>query len=164
MSAAGSFRRERESGVLELLLVSPLGENQIISGRLGGLYGQFLPSFGLLLGVWMYFSSVIMGRAAGAVAFYAATFFALPVIGLYFSLRCRSFLSAFLWTLMTGLALPLLVPPLLSALWLVQVGLFHWRIRLSGREAFVQVLIAVFCWFRLHARLKQRAFSFNRGD
>ena len=164
MSAAGSFRRERESGVLELLLVSPLGENQIISGRLGGLYAQFLPSFGLLLGVWMYFSSVIMGRAAGAVAFYAATFFALPVIGLYFSLRCRSFLSAFLWTLMTGLLLPLLVPPLLSALWLVQVGLFHWHIRLSAREAFVQLLIAAFCWFRLHDRLKQRAFAFNRGD
>ncbi len=44
MSAAGSFRRERDTGVLELLLVSPLGENQIISGRLGGLWSQFLPA------------------------------------------------------------------------------------------------------------------------
>jgi len=37
-SAAGSFRRERESGMLELLLVSPVGEQRIISGRLRGLW------------------------------------------------------------------------------------------------------------------------------
>ena len=43
-SAAGSFRRERETGVLELLLVSPLTTGQIIGGRLRGLWGQFLPS------------------------------------------------------------------------------------------------------------------------
>src|SRR5664280_1738223 len=54
MSAAASFQRERETGVLELLLVSPLGENQILSGRLRGLWGQFLPAVVLLLAVWSY--------------------------------------------------------------------------------------------------------------
>ena len=36
MSAAGSFRRERESGVLELLLVSPLGEGLFVKERHDG--------------------------------------------------------------------------------------------------------------------------------
>ncbi len=44
ISAAASFRRERESGLLELLLVSPVPEGQIIWGRLRGLWGQFLPA------------------------------------------------------------------------------------------------------------------------
>jgi hypothetical protein len=57
LSAAASFRRERETGLLELLLVSPLSERRIILGRLRGLWGQFLPAFGLLLAVWAYLSS-----------------------------------------------------------------------------------------------------------
>src|SRR5205823_6636128 len=55
-SAAGSFHRERESGVMELLLVSPMTERQIIEGRLRGLWGQFLPSLALMLGVSCYFA------------------------------------------------------------------------------------------------------------
>ena len=66
MSAAGSFRRERESGVLELLLVSPLGEGDIISGRLRGLWSQFLPAFGLLLGLWGYFTNLFPDHQDGS--------------------------------------------------------------------------------------------------
>ena len=54
MTAAGSFRRERETGVLELLLVSPLRVSNIISGRLRGIWGQFVPAIGLLLISWLY--------------------------------------------------------------------------------------------------------------
>ncbi|MCI0744311.1 MAG: ABC transporter permease subunit, partial [Verrucomicrobia subdivision 3 bacterium] len=43
-SAAGSFRRERETGALELLLVCPLSVNQIIGGRVRGVWKQFLPA------------------------------------------------------------------------------------------------------------------------
>jgi len=53
-SAAGSFRRERDTGVLELLLVAPLRESQLIGGRLRALWGRFLPSIILLCGVWIY--------------------------------------------------------------------------------------------------------------
>ncbi len=45
--------------MLELLLVSPLGENQIIAGRLGGLWTQFVPTAGLLLGIWAYCSTFL---------------------------------------------------------------------------------------------------------
>src|SRR5207245_11135246 len=102
-----SFRRERESGVLELLLVSPVGEREIIFGRLRGLWGQFLPAFGLLLAIWCYFISIFPGRSdAEPIFFCANTFLTLPVIGLYFSLGCRNFLTAFLSTLATGLLMP----------------------------------------------------------
>ena len=62
-SAAGSFRRERETGVLELLLVSPLTTGQIIGGRLRGLWGQFLPSIVMLLGIWVYLAKSFAHRS-----------------------------------------------------------------------------------------------------
>src|SRR5207302_951997 len=72
MTAAGSFRRERESGVLELLLVSPVGEREIIFGRLRGLWGQFLPAFGLLLAIWCYFISIFPNRTDAEPIFFCA--------------------------------------------------------------------------------------------
>ena len=165
MSAAGSFRRERENGVLELLLVSPLGEGEIISGRLRGLWGQFLPAFGILLGLWAYFTNLFQTTGnEGAILFHATTFLALPFIGLYFSLRCRNFIAAFLWTLATGLLVPL-----------TSVALFQWLAWLYGVNSYgpaelgpsvdaavVQALLALCCAWALYHRLKQRAFPMVR--
>ena len=59
LSAAGSFRRERELGaVTELLLVAPLRVGQIVAGRVRSLWGQFLPAVTLFLAVWWFFSPV----------------------------------------------------------------------------------------------------------
>src|SRR5262249_5406016 len=119
ISTAGSFRRERESGVLELLLVSPLRERTIISGRLRGLWGQFLPAFGLLLIVWFYLASIskTRGEEGGAIFFYAGTFCSLPVIGLFFSLRCRAFMTALLAALVMGFVLPFIIGSILEFWW-----------------------------------------------
>jgi ABC-type transport system involved in multi-copper enzyme maturation permease subunit len=161
-SAAGSFQRERESGVLELLLVSPLGENAIIAGRLRGLWSQFLPTVVLLMFVWVYISGVVpSGRERQAIAFYAGCFPALPVIGLYFSLRCRNFMSAFLWTLLVGMVLPLIAGPVLGLFfWLYRNdnSYFDFGIHLSGAAACWQVLIAAVCWPLMLARLRNRSF------
>ena len=116
-SAAGSFRRERETGVLELLLVSPLTTGRIIGGRLLGLWGQFFPSVALLLACWVYLGTVFPEHSRWAAMGYAALMFGtVPVIGLYFSLWCRSLLAAVLLTLGVGLLLPKLVGGLVSAL------------------------------------------------
>jgi hypothetical protein len=118
LSAAGSFQRERETGVLELLLVSPLGESAIIWGRLRGLWGQFLPAVTLLLGIWLYMNGLLRNSADGEVIlFHAATFLTLPMIGLCFSLRCRGFISAFLWTLAVGLLGPLALSLVFEFVW-----------------------------------------------
>ena len=109
-TAAGSFRRERENGVLELLLVSPLSERQILGGRLRGLWGQFFPALALLLGVWLYLEILVEHRSDSiGLGFYAISFLTLPVIGLYYSLRQENFMSAFLLTAGLGLLLPMLV-------------------------------------------------------
>jgi len=165
MSAAGSFRRERETGMLELLLVSPLGESQIISGRLGGLWGQFLPAFGLLLVIWAYFSTLFGEQQdSGAITFYALTFLSLPVIGLYFSLCCRNVLSAFLSTIGVGLLLPLAISSLLRFFWFFEMWI-PWRMQpTSGPASFGQSVFAIICWFRLHDRLKRRAFPLDRRE
>ena len=166
MSAAGSFRRERDTGVLELLLVSPLGENQIISGRLGGLWSQFLPAAGLLLAVWAYCSSFLPnGVNTGVGLFFVAAFLTVPVFGLYFSLSCRNFITAFLATLTVALLVPLVLPQALRALWLTLFRpneVFSWEPRPSLGAAIFQVILAIVCWDRLFLRLKERAFPLER--
>lgn len=168
ISTAGSFRRERESGVLELLLVSPIGERTIISGRLRGLWGQFLPAFGLLLVIWFYLGSISLTRAAdgGSIVFYATTFFALPIIGLYFSLKCRTFMTALLAAIGLGFVIPLIVGTILAFWWvnfIASSGYASVDIKeTSWYVAMVQAGVAVVCWYRLHDRLKTRSFPLDR--
>ena len=169
LSAVGSFRRERENGVLELLLVSPLGERDIITGRLLGLWGQFLPAMALLLGIWSLFSDFLPNsRDAEAILFFAVTFLTVPIIGLLFALLCRNFLPAFLSTLAVGLLLPLVLPGFLGFTWW---GLFlgpsfapSVRIHLSIWGSLLQLGVAAFCWHRLDERLKQRSFPLERTE
>jgi hypothetical protein len=162
--------------MLELLLVSPLGERAIIWGRLRGLWGQFLPAVAVLLGIWLYFSSIFEHRSDGEVIlFHAATFLALPVIGLYFSLRCRGFLGAFLSTLAVGLLAPFAVPLLLGFFWQLHLSTNSPFVASGGlipiRPAFYGLLsnpyaLAAFCQLvlagtflqRLHRCLTKRAF------
>jgi ABC-type transport system involved in multi-copper enzyme maturation permease subunit len=170
ISTAGSFRRERESGVLELLLVSPMRERTIISGRLRGLWAQFFPAFGLLLIVWFYLASISMtrGEEGRAIVFYAVTFCSLPAIGLYFSLRCRTFMTALLATLSTCFVLPFVIGSVF-VFWWSSFDMWHgngsydffmaapWLLML------LQVGIATLCWKMLLARLKTRSFPLDRA-
>jgi ABC-type transport system involved in multi-copper enzyme maturation permease subunit len=170
VSAAGSFRRERETGVLELLLVSPLGEGQIISGRLAGLWSQFAPAAGLLLVGWAYCSTFLPGGAiAGAFLFFLVTFVTVPVSGLYFSLRCRNSLTAFLATVAVSLVLPLVLPEALRSTWwwMTDAGTnpdFFWQMGPSPGGAICQGILAAFCWSRLLLRLKKRAFPLEKAQ
>ncbi len=188
-TAAGSFRRERENGVLELLLVSPLLEGQILGGRLRGLWGQFLPAMGLLLGVWFYLEFLVEGRGGSVgVGFFAVSFLTLPVVGLYYSLRQENFLSAFLFTVVMGLLAPVLVQQAIALLvelfepsaFQVYGGAAGLRYRGStpfavpvpfGLLGLVRSNVVAVGWqlacagwlgLRLHRALLQRNFNFNR--
>jgi len=171
ISTAGSFRRERESGVLELLLVSPIGERTIISGRLRGLWGQFLPAFGLFLLVWLYLTSISVPRIddAGLILVYAATFCSMPIIGLYFSLRCRAFMTALLAALSMGIVIPAVSGSIIAIWWatfsparnmFIASYIVFWTPWLF---ALVQAGIAMLCWKRLLSRLKTRSFPLDRA-
>jgi ABC-type transport system involved in multi-copper enzyme maturation permease subunit len=156
VSAAGSFRRERETGLLELLLISPLNEVQIMSGRLRGLWAKFLPAFATLVALWIYFANLLDERASDGILFHLSTFLALPMVGLFFSLRCRNFLVAFLLTLITGLLLPIVLAACLNH----DPFSFRFEMQLSVLAACLQIVIAYFFGVALYHRLKKRAFRF----
>lgn len=168
LSAAGSFRREHESGVLELLLVAPLKEEQIINGRLRGLLGQFLPSIILLFAMWLYCGAFLSSNnEVVSVITYGITFATIPVIGLYFSLAKRNFIAALLWTLLVGIMVP-------NALGMACRGWFEYsspnwtygRLTLAGLSlaltwipSGVQLCLAKVLAGQLQANLKTRKFA-----
>ena len=53
-TASGSFREERQTGAMELLLVTPLKVSQIVRGRIRGVWGQFLPATVVLALAWLW--------------------------------------------------------------------------------------------------------------
>lgn len=187
-SAAGSFQRERETGVLEILLVSPMSVGQIISGRLRGLWGQFLPALALLLGVWTYFAGVfIQHDDTERIPFFFTAFATVPVIGLYYSLQRKHFIAAFLSTLWTSVVLPFVLcwVLVLAADLLLGFGANYFG-RLSGSTAdswllmwlfgslyrttsssvfviIIQVAIAIRMGRRLYQDLSSRNFSFSKA-
>lgn len=105
-SAAASFRRERESGALELILVTPLRPGQIVRGRLRGVAEQFAPAFLVILlarvladnlwlqpeGLMVLLEFLVPLLIAGALT---------ATAGLYFSTYPLSILAAWFctWTL-----------------------------------------------------------------
>ena len=172
LSSAGSFRRERESGVLELLLVSPLGEDEIIIGRLRGLWSQFLPAGCLLFAVWFFVTSLFGfsspyggGPDLKIFIYYVTGFVGLPVIGLYFSLACRGFLMALLSTLGVGLLGAPAISTWICWVWGINpdAGLSSGETLLRGPVLPFQLLLTVLCWFGLSVRLKKRSFPLQRS-
>jgi hypothetical protein len=168
VTAAGSFRRERETGVMELLLVSPVSVGEIIGGRLRGLWGQFLPAFVVLLGIWIYLEGIFPGPPPdlGTIIFFCSTFFSLPVIGLYYSLRSPSFIGAFLLTLFMGGAVPFGLQLLLGGG--IEAVMSMDFVRLGGAAqpvtvSFLQLAIAVWIWWRLYRDLERRNFPLTRA-
>jgi ABC-type transport system involved in multi-copper enzyme maturation permease subunit len=169
VSAAGSFRRERETGVLELLLVSPLSVREIIGGRLRGLYGQFLPATAMFLGIWIYLESILPSHrepVAAWIWFFAVSFVVTPIVGLYFSVRCRYFLTALLLTL----AVVILVPGVVGAgadslTWLVTATDEPWRWNISNlaQHGVIELFVGIYLYHRLQRDLTRRAFPLERA-
>ena len=179
-SAAGSFRRERETGALELILVTPLSIPQIILGRLCGLWRQFLPAFGMLLAVlaflfqtglrdqWYWRWESYAARDIGVAVLVPCTFATLPIVGLYFSLSHKSFLSAWLSTLALCVLLPVILPFML-ALVLALVGNslaenplwppIHSFANLPVLTGGFQIMFALIALTRLYWNLQERKFA-----
>jgi ABC-type Na+ efflux pump permease subunit len=160
-TAAGSFRRERETGVLELLLVAPLNEWFIVFGRLRGIWTQFAPSVVLICAVWIFGSTLLRFSyyeefSLWTMAYFVSLFVTLPVAGLYYSLKTTNFIGALLRTLAAGI----LIPALLA--WGTGMWTAFWD---SPQESAFQLLAILFhggfavLFLRLlHRDLKQRRF------
>ena len=112
--AAGSFRRERQTGALELILVTPMQVRDVIVGRLKGIWNQFLPAtLVFMAAIWSIrdYSGFSMGSAepSSILPLVIICFITIPVFGLYFSLQRNSFIIALLMTCLTAAA-PLFIP------------------------------------------------------
>ena len=186
--AAGSFRRERETGALELILVTPLSERHIIFGRLRGLWSQFLPTFLLWVAVVLYLSTALHDWQVANVLRFAALYLLVPVVGLYFSLRCRFALLAWIATLTVCFALPQVLwwmfywlahetfgflPPDLSMIPLgsrnglartfpMTYSVLHFAVRFPQCILLpMQLALATLFLWRLRVNLVRRTFSFQ---
>lgn len=127
-AAASSFREEKDSGGLELLLVTPLSPQQLVSGRLHGMFRQFAPSVVVLLllqaslmlmfhhrldGMSDQLATIVFGlESAEFLAWMAAT----AALGLALAITPMTFLVAFGLTAVTHHAAMLLagLPRLLT--------------------------------------------------
>jgi ABC-type transport system involved in multi-copper enzyme maturation permease subunit len=159
LTAAASFHRERETGVMELLLISPLRERQIVGGRLRAIWAQFLPAGALLVTAFCWMESLFDWEQKEQLLQIAPGFVLLPVIGLYFSLRCRHVLGALLWTLAAGL----LAPWLAAALVCPTSGGNTDTVRLPRALTVLggQVLITLFLWRLTELDLRHRRFAYR---
>jgi ABC-type transport system involved in multi-copper enzyme maturation permease subunit len=176
MCSATSFRRERETGVLELLLVSPLELQQILMGRLRGIWAQFLPAFVLFFGFWLFLYFAVRGVTLehipipySKLLLAATSFLSIPVVGLYFSLRQKHLLTAFLGTVVLGIVIPYGIG--LGAAWFLGMA----RIPFGGKPpgphvntildlvtASLQVAISYRCFELLKFNLMHRLFALEK--
>ena len=165
-TASGSFREEQRTGALELLLVTPLNERQLIGGRVRGIWSQFFPAALVLALAWLFLAKDARWFADDKDAtdtatllalpiFFVTTYLTLPLAGLYFSIRRLNFIAAWLLTCLINLFLPMLIFTL--ALRAVDLT------RAICSLLFVQLAVALAAWLLLNRELRRRSFSFPRG-
>ncbi len=155
-SATGSFRRERQSGLLEVLLVTPLSVRQLIAGRLWGICGHFLPALAALAVCWNA-DRLLNPKAFEANDFVLVfpnpvAFVALMVVGLYLSIWRLSFIVV--WLLAWGLAFFM---PAIVAIALRRSGMMHDMTIIVLTSAF-QVALAAASWYLFCRDVEQRRF------
>jgi ABC-type transport system involved in cytochrome c biogenesis permease component len=110
--SARSFREERQNGVWESLMVSPLTTQELITGRLRGIWNQFAwPLLATVCTVPLHRESV--DYHVIAIMFFTSMV-AVPLVGICLALRLDSLLVAWLgsfaFAVMWPVALTMLAP------------------------------------------------------
>lgn len=165
--AATLFRQERETGALELLLVTPLSVNRLIALRLAAFWKRFLPPVALAIGLstLMIWLDVAQSPCSDFRVLLFLSYAIAPILGFWLSLRLRSFTTAFLVVFGITLGLPMLWPQIPHLATLEWPWFFYpitvsdaiprsieWTVR------FAQIGTGVACWFALRRMLAERTF------
>ena len=149
LAGANSFRKERLSGAMELLLVTPLKPWQLIAGRLWGVWVHFLPAVAIIAFLWLGTGSLVKGNPEQAWVLVSSWVF-MPMVGLYISMLPWNVLVAWVVIFICGALLPV---------WLVRLGGFS-----SGWEVWgtilVQAAVGIGSVLVLQEKLKSRNFQF----
>lgn len=126
--AARSYQRERQTGVWELIMVSPLSTRSLVFGRLQAIWSQFLPACAI------GFLALPPKPSDGIEPFsvfhliFLSSILTLPIIGMYLSFRLTSFIVAWGAAFAFGVLGPIMVP-----------NLIDWLVTWSQREASVSI-------------------------
>lgn len=99
--AADSYRRERENGALEMLMVTPLRPRDLGRGRIGGLWWMLGPAYLIwAASIWLGVPILRTGDDHLALFFWGmALAAAIPVVGLEASFQFRGYWRSALATL-----------------------------------------------------------------
>jgi ABC-type transport system involved in multi-copper enzyme maturation permease subunit len=132
VTAASSFQKEKENGAFELLLVAPLSEEKIHSGRLRAVWSYYRPA-ALVFVCFVLFSIRGDGRnlfdaglGSGAhLLSVCLSGLTVPIAGLYFALKLRHFLQILASTAFFGILLPYFAWDFLQQIaWFAQYALY----------------------------------------
>jgi hypothetical protein len=161
LTAAASLRRERENGILGQLLITPLQPNEIVMGRVKGLWAQIRWATALFVGGWIYLQGFSRGFEDWFwMLFFAVSYFTLPVTGLFCSLWRKSYFAAVLWTLFLGIAYPLAMACLWALIILLVIGMDEFSAPVVlVCAALVQIGIAYIRGRELIQKLERRSFA-----
>ncbi len=165
--SSSSFQNEKESGAFELLLVTPLTEQKLVTGRLRAVASYYaltvilLGTLGLFGFSWSQPNLYHENDLSPAVNFLSltASLISVPITGLYFALRSRTFLNALIWTGATAVLIPICLCFAFNGLVWMQArhSPTAMAIQMRLREVWWPVLLAVISYHLLLAAFCLRA-------
>ena len=122
LKSTTSFQYEKESGAIELILVTPITERKLVSGRLLAVLQYYLPIIvGLaaftVMAFWfdpnrLRLSDYDLRRLQSPLNLWLSVL-SIPAVGLFFALRCKSYIPALAWTC----ALTFFAAPMVWSVW-----------------------------------------------
>jgi hypothetical protein len=154
LAGANSFRTERVTGAMELLLVSPLTPLQIVLGRLWGIWVHFFPAVFAVAFIWLSAGRFLSVNSSDAYLLISSYLF-LPMLGLYISLFSWHLLVAWPVIFLSGVVVPIFVAQLVSDT--------------TGNSVPVALIVAILVQAAaggtalavLRKKLERRSFAFN---
>jgi ABC-type transport system involved in cytochrome c biogenesis permease component len=155
-SASGSFRRERQDGLLELLLVTPLSTWRVLGGRVWGIFCHYFPAVIVLAVCWTgshYLDPKLYKNLHDLPFANVLAFLSLLTVGLFLSLRRLNTLLAWVLTWLAAF----LVPAFATAV-LLNSGRLEPATAYLLQSVYHLALSATFLVL-LHRNLSTRAFA-----
>lgn len=155
LAGANSFRTERLSGAMELLLVTPISTMKLIGGRLWGIWVHFCPAVAIIGFCWISAAPLVGGTRIEALLL-ISTYLFVPMIGLYLSMFPWNVLVAWAAIYMVGAVIPF------------AIGIFfRYELQMSERiflTIAIQSLVGLSALWLLYRKLEQRNFTFQKGE
>lgn len=162
-----SFLEEKKTGALELILITPLSVNQIIRGRVWGLWKQFFPALLILGGFYAaaatspsHFNYYYEPRDTLMPMMLVLTgFLTLPIFATYFALRVKNLIVAGALTWVAIILAPLMGYGAIDQLfWRLDLNMSNGSI--FGAVILGDIGFALLTAFLLRHSLSRRIYSF----